>query len=511
MSDGIDILTLSAAKSFTVEVLDGVTLIEGKPCTIQSITDIEGGKRVTFAWTDDNGVAKTSTMDVMNGEKGDDGEQGYSPVISVKESTQSSYKLHVENEDGGFDTPNLKGTGAGVTDYNALDNIPKVNNVSLTGNKTSAELGIATKTSDLNNDSGFITNTVNNLVNYYLKSETYTKAEVEALIAAISTMHFEVVNELPTTDIQTNAIYLVPKSTAQTNNVKDEYINPSGTTSGWEKIGDTEIDLSGYVTTTALNTALADYVTNTNLTTTLAGYATTSALADKVDKVSGKGLSTEDYTTAEKALVANSIQKSVTSGLMKNDGTVDTTQYLSQHQDITGKADKVANATNGNFAGLDANGNLTDSGKKASDFASSAIMDGQSIDSFGDVETALGDKQPKTLATPLTIGGTQQTTVEGALGALNNAGGGGSSASYVAHTIAANGWDANNVYSFETQYPNASYDIEEIYPNESTTDAQSRAWNNTGCNGYYTTNIIKAKSGVVPSVDIPVTLKLKAK
>lgn len=32
------------------------------------------------------------------------------------------------------------------------------------------------------------------------------------------------------------------------------------------------------------------------------------------------------------------------------------------------KADKVTNATNGNFAGLDTNGNLTDSGKKASDF-----------------------------------------------------------------------------------------------------------------------------------------------
>lgn len=32
------------------------------------------------------------------------------------------------------------------------------------------------------------------------------------------------------------------------------------------------------------------------------------------------------------------------------------------------KADKVANATDGNFAGLDVNGNLTDSGKKASDF-----------------------------------------------------------------------------------------------------------------------------------------------
>ena len=37
--------------------------------------------------------------------------------------------------------------------------------------------------------------------------------------------------------------------------------------------------------------------------------------------------------------------------------------------DISGKADKVANATSGNFAGLDSNGNLTDSGSKAADFA----------------------------------------------------------------------------------------------------------------------------------------------
>jgi len=43
-------------------------------------------------------------------------------------------------------------------------------------------------------------------------------------------------------------------------------------------------------------------------------------------------------------------------------------KLLAKHQDISGKADKVQNATNGNFAGLDANGNLTDSGKKASDF-----------------------------------------------------------------------------------------------------------------------------------------------
>lgn len=38
----------------------------------------------------------------------------------------------------------------------------------------------------------------------------------------------------------------------------------------------------------------------------------------------------------------------------------------------TDKADKVKNATAGHFAGLDANGNLTDSGKKASDFANAS-------------------------------------------------------------------------------------------------------------------------------------------
>ena len=37
----------------------------------------------------------------------------------------------------------------------------------------------------------------------------------------------------------------------------------------------------------------------------------------------------------------NFIGKSNIKGLLKNDGTVDTTKYLTQHQDITGKLDKM--------------------------------------------------------------------------------------------------------------------------------------------------------------------------
>ena len=47
---------------------------------------------------------------------------------------------------------------------------------------------LPTKTSDLTNDSGFVSTSANNLVNYYLKSETYTKTEVDNKIGNIETL-----------------------------------------------------------------------------------------------------------------------------------------------------------------------------------------------------------------------------------------------------------------------------------------------------------------------------------
>lgn len=144
---------------------------------------------------------------------------------------------------------------------------------------------------------------------------SYSKEEIDAAISAAG--HFMAVAELPTTDIKTNVIYLVPKTASvigysdgtanadiyvatgddttpkydkygydtsfgiyifdaevtgadattikgnidggtytattvtaesrESRNIKTEYINLTGTSAGWEKIGDTEIDLSNYV------------------------------------------------------------------------------------------------------------------------------------------------------------------------------------------------------------------------------------------------------------------------
>ena len=64
---------------------------------------------------------------------------------------------------------------------------------------------------------------------------------------------------------------------------------------------------------------------------------------------------TNDYSTEAQAVAdaidAVYLKKSSTTGLMKNDGSVDTNTYLTSHQDITGKADKtggVAQVTDAN-------------------------------------------------------------------------------------------------------------------------------------------------------------------
>ena len=156
--------------------------------------------------------------------------------------------------------------GSGASSYNELNDKPSIENVTLSGNKSASDLGLA-KASDLTN---FITKSVDDLVNYYLKTETYSKTETDTLIAAVKNSRFEVVSSLPTTNIKTNVIYLVPSTDPKTSNVKDEYINLDGTTAGWEKIGSTSVDLSNYVTKSDLNTALADYTTTANLMTLLA-------------------------------------------------------------------------------------------------------------------------------------------------------------------------------------------------------------------------------------------------
>lgn len=91
--------------------------------------------------------------------------------------------------------------------------------------------------------SNFITNTVDNLVNYYKKSETYTQEEINERISKIPKMTKKKVNVLPEIGDE-DTFYIVPSQNPSEQNEYEEYI---WIDNKWEFIGTTQIDLSGYV------------------------------------------------------------------------------------------------------------------------------------------------------------------------------------------------------------------------------------------------------------------------
>lgn len=76
-------------------------------------------------------------------------------------------------------------------------------------------------------------------------NKQYVDTAISNAIQDIHSFEIEVVSQLPTTDISTHTLYLVPSEKVEDNNTKDEYIY---TGSAWEMIGTTKVDLSNYYT-----------------------------------------------------------------------------------------------------------------------------------------------------------------------------------------------------------------------------------------------------------------------
>ncbi len=169
-------------------------------------------------------------------------------------------------------------------------------------------------------------------------SNYYTKSEVDNLISAIPKFDIKVVQTLPSSDISPTTVYLVP-SDSESSDVYKEYIYVN---TNWELLGIQKSDLSSYYNKTEINNLLSAKVNSSDLSTVAtsgsyndlsnkpiiptktsdltndSNFISSSDLSNnyynktevdnlldtKVDKVTGKGLSTEDYTTAEKTKLA---------------------------------------------------------------------------------------------------------------------------------------------------------------------------------------------------------------
>lgn len=208
----------------------------------------------------------------------------------------------------------------------------------LTDNNYATISDIPTKLSELTNDSGFITKSVSNLTNYLTSEETYDRETIKALITAGSAAaaSWLVVDALPN-EGASNILYLV-KDEHSTNDLYDEYVwVETDSSSFWEKLGNTDIDLSDYITTSELTNTLSSYALTSDIPTktseltndsdyvvssTLDNYATTSALTTVKNSIPTK---TSQLTNNSNYVVSSTLSNyATTSALTTTNSNVST-------------------------------------------------------------------------------------------------------------------------------------------------------------------------------------------
>ena len=295
--NGVSALTVEAGENITLEQEGSTLIINSESGTLDypELTNKPSINNVTL-----NGNKTSSDL-------------GLQPVGNyLTEETDPTVPSHVKNiTQANITSWNNKSDFSG--NYNDLTNKPSINNVTLSGNKSLNDLGIQPA-------GNYITNTVNDLVNYYTKTETFTKQEINNLISAITTMDIQVVQTLPVQDISATTIYLVPKTTTETNDAYDEYIYVSN---AWEHIGSTEVDLT-------------DYVKNTDYATAEKGGTI------RISNASGLGISNGNLYAVTKAY---NTYNSASGNMFIGKGTLENViagKGLVTNQDISGKANKIS-------------------------------------------------------------------------------------------------------------------------------------------------------------------------
>ena len=269
----------------------------------------------------------------------------YSQVRCVRNNTAISSKIDrlksvkVDKIDGkGLSTNDytdaektkLSGIANGAQ-VNVIETV-KVNNTALTPNSLKAiNITVPTKVSDLTNDTGFTT-TPGMVVLSYGSS---TWSDFTTAFASNSVIYCKASsNSNPATGTQSRYAFMAYVSNSS---VEFQYYRSISSHSDSQQ-GD----------------QVFVYTLNSSNTWTVA----TREAATKITV--GSGL-TSSYSSGVKTITGKTKLSEFTDDL----GTSPThthSQYLTAHQDISGKADKVANAVSGDIAKLDANGNLVDGG-----------------------------------------------------------------------------------------------------------------------------------------------------
>lgn len=315
------------------------------PFATEDYVDINGGKIDTI---EVNGVEQqivnktvditvpTKTSDLTN-----DGADGTSTYVEADDLGAAAFSNQYADLDG-------------------LPTIPTVNDATLTIQKNgtnvatftansatnqTANITVPVNTSDLTNDSGFITSSA--LSNYYTKSETYSQGEVNSLInnLDIPTATSDLTNDsgfITLTDIPTasaNDLGLIRIGTGLSIDQDGIVSVTSAGSVDWDDVTNRPTDVSywtndaGYITSAAIPTNVSSFTndagyitsaaipTNVSAFTNDAGYITNSALGNYYTK-------SQTYSQQEVNALINTIAIPTKTSDLTNDGSDGTSTYV---------------------------------------------------------------------------------------------------------------------------------------------------------------------------------------
>ncbi len=171
--------------------------------------------------------------------------------------------------------------------------------------------------------------------NFYSKTATDNKLEtkadktyVDSAIDAVNQFKISIVTELPTENIDARTIYFVPKTDTDIDDNYDEWMYLNG---NWEHIGNTVIDLTGYVKNTDLSginkLGLVQIPYN-------GGIGVSGSGSISVDRATSPEI--EGLTNQYKPIVPSNLRKAVETigGVVNNLNTDDKTDYVSAINEV---------------------------------------------------------------------------------------------------------------------------------------------------------------------------------
>lgn len=137
------VVALKKSREYIDAALKGGALA-GKNVIVKSIEPIEGGNKITFGYTLDDGTEMEQSFNVMDGVDGQDGTT-YKPeigTVTIGQSAAAGIDIDEDNKVAKFNftLPSSSATMSGS--YNDLSDKPKINGIELVGDISLEELGV---------------------------------------------------------------------------------------------------------------------------------------------------------------------------------------------------------------------------------------------------------------------------------------------------------------------------------------------------------------------------------